>query len=66
MNTNNLKQSIVTNPAMTQILQLANKNFKVGFINIFKHLEEKYIHSGGTDGYLVIRHRKKKGNSRVE
>ena len=26
---------------MTQILQLANKNFKVGFINIFKHLGGK-------------------------
>ena len=26
---------------MTQIFQLANKNFKVGFINIFKHLGGK-------------------------
>lgn len=36
------KQSSGANLEMTQTLQLANKDFRVGIINMFKHLKEMH------------------------
>lgn len=36
------KQSSGANLEMTQTLQLANKDFRVGIINMFKHLKETH------------------------